>query len=195
MWTRVQEAKNTTIKIKSIWIPHLGINRSKLRDSILKHSCNVQILLAHPDLQDAFEFRSRQIGNYSQEEITKLNRDTMEDCLWIYEQIIPKNPLLKDKIELRLHKNFIGHPLLAIGDTVYLAQYLPENPSYENPILKLTDPSKPFTQKILESFDYDWKPSDKSNVMIIDFSNSEHLALFFNSNRLGRSEKTSTEPH
>lgn len=176
LWDRIENGhgEGITIRFKSIWIPNLH-NRAnhsysvKLLYSIINKKNSVKILLVHPDFKQAIEARAKVITGMKKEDIISEIRSNIYECLWIRAKLKRSNIELANKIKLHLHKNFIANPIVSINEDIYLGHYLPDRPSFQGPQIKLSG-DKFFTQRINDSFNFDWEHSEE-----VDLDNQDLL--------------------
>lgn len=158
---QLDQTSNAKFRILKIWIPSFELLHDALLDAIVKRQCEVEILLLHPHCTEAIEKRSKAYNqdlSRVQSHITNNLRDLME----LYRQLPAE---YKNKLTVKLHRDFISLSLLGVDNTFYAGLYLHGRVATEGTQLRVKGKGTPFYTELYKHFKYQWK-----NAEVVDLA-------------------------
>jgi hypothetical protein len=116
----IGKTANSKIRFLKIWIPSLELFHRALLDAIVHRNCQVEILLLNPCCTEAIEKRAKGY-NYDVHRVQNHIMDNLKDLMDFYQKLPLEH---REKLTVKLHRDFIGLSLIGVGDTYRVGLYL-----------------------------------------------------------------------
>lgn len=162
----IGKTANSKIRFLKIWIPSLELFNKALYDAIVHRNCQVEILLLNPLCTEAIEKRAKAY-NYDVHRVQNHIIDNLKDLMDFYQ----KMPLeYRDKLTVKLHRDFIGLSLIGISDTFRAGIYLHGRVATEGTQFLAQTKGTFFYDELYKHFKYQFKSSE-----LFDLSNPDSI--------------------
>ena len=166
---KLEKTAKTKVRFFKIWIPSFETIKECLYDLIVHKQSEVEVILLHPHSHEAMEKRGRQY-KYTKERIRDHIIENLRDLCELHEKL-PDN--FKNKLKVKLHKDFISISLVGIENYFWIGFYLAGRVATEGTQIKIHGRGAFFYLEIYNHFMYQWERSEQ-----FDLSNPEQIDDF-----------------
>ncbi len=155
---KILSCHNTRIRFSKMWIPYMYSIDGPLLSAIATRGCTVQVLLYSPDAAEAIEKRAAALPSLTAEMIRRNIEETIAFFSTMRKQLTEEQRV---KLEVKLHRQFIGASIFWYGDVIVFGGYLDGRPATEGYQIKIAGADHDFYRDLSRHFERQW--SDPGN--------------------------------
>jgi hypothetical protein len=167
----IGKTANSKIRFLKIWIPSLELFHRALYDAIVQRNCQVEILLLNPCCTEAIEKRAKAYG-YDMHRVQNHIMDNFKDLMDFYQKLPLEH---REKLTVKLHRDFIGLSLIGVSDTFRVGLYLHGRVATEGTQLVAQTKGTFFYDELYKHFKHQFKHAE-----VFDLSNPDSLSKITN---------------